>query len=423
MSKQYNQDKEQSTPPRQIQKIYTTPLFICFSIREPGKTWWWWLGRQKPYLGFSKQEKAPPASLRTSDVATEWLRSKIKGAWISQFVVDENRGYLRVDKADGEFSLLLGYKEGQLHFAECTQLSQESWNCFFSFEGTSKEVNSLDNPVDFDPVILIQEMDAAQLQQEWFKKNEKSILRKHQSKLKRKLKNIESDLEKLKSHPELYELARDLEGLKDLKELKHKGIKIKFAASDGPHLKADKIFTKAKKLKSALALQQERLEETHKILLSKTAHECFELRVPGLPWVLPGNKRRLQKVESDSHGRGKIFKLNDGTEFAIGTSAQENDHLRKSWANKDDLWLHIENITGAHLFLRDGKIPDQQTWEILASALRDHSNTQFTVINLVWTQVRNLRAVKGAAGLVRFSREKRIMVNYNPQWRNLLSLR
>lgn len=423
MSKQYNQDENQSTLPRQIQKIYTTPLYICFSVREPGKTWWWWLGRQKPFLGFSKQEIAPPAALRTSDIATEWLRSKLKGAWLRALEVDEEKGLLTLHKADGEFSLILGYKEGQLHFCECTPVSNDEWQCHLSFDGIKKSVKAQLDITDFDQQSFDLKSDAPELQKEWFAKNEKSLFRKQESKLKRKLKNIEGDLEKLNSHEELYEMARDIEGLKDVRELSNKGVKIKFATSDNPHVKADKVFTKAKKLKSALSIQKERLEETREKLIHKAEHESFEIRVPSLPWILPGNKRSVQKIESDSHGKGKVFRLNDGTEFALGTSAQENDHLRKSWAKKDDLWLHLENMTGAHLFLREGKIPDQETWEILASALRDYSNTEFTVLNLVWTQVRNLRAVKGSPGLVRFSREKRIMVNYNPEWRNMLSLR
>src|SRR5690606_30739198 len=82
MNQQYIRAEKSSMQACQIQKIYTTQLFICMAIREPGKTQWWWIGRQKPFCGIWKDDKGPEGKYRGTDVATEWLRARLKGSWI-----------------------------------------------------------------------------------------------------------------------------------------------------------------------------------------------------------------------------------------------------------------------------------------------------------------------------------------------------
>src|SRR5690606_16819794 len=120
----------------------------------------------------------PPAKLRTSDVSTDWLRAKLKGAWISELDANYAQGILKLAKADGEFTLLFGYKEGQLHFYECTKLTDApGWLCHQSYNGKSNQENEIDANKIFDSVSINEGENAFDIQEEWFDKNEKTIFK------------------------------------------------------------------------------------------------------------------------------------------------------------------------------------------------------------------------------------------------------
>ena len=115
------------------------------------------------------------------------------------------------------------------------------------------------------------------------------------------------------------------------------------------------------------------------------------------------------------------FKLLDFSDFvvAIGRSAQENDQIRRDWAKKNDWWFHIEHVPSAHLYIKKKQdfTWDPQKLTLLGSCLRDHSKYTATEVPLLYTEVKNLKGVKGKAGAVIFKNEKRLNIIYDQNWK------
>ncbi len=240
----------------------------------------------------------------------------------------------------------------------------------------------------------------------------------------RKFKNIEQDIKKLSSYGRMYEIARNTEELKFKDEIVIEGHKIKLKKGLNEYQKADLVYAKAKRFKQAMVLQQDRLNALDIVSSGVIAQSEIEFSAESLGWNLPQTKAVTEIKTDDKTGLShEEFELPGGYKIAVGLSARANDHLRKSWAKKDDLWVHIENQTGAHLFCRSENLPDQKTWELIGSILKEYSKSTLEDVHLVWTKVKHLKSVKGSAGLVRFSNEKRILIKYQPTWRKMLSLR
>lgn len=407
----------------QIQKIYTTQLFICLAIRTPGKTTWWWLGRHKPYCGIWKLESAPEAKYRGTDVVTEWLRARLKGSWIEEPVLKNDQLVIVDAKLKRKF--YLGYLDGILNFVDASE-KDGVWHYQDSKDYSLQQDHNILRGQFFDQLDAREMLRPDELLSNWYLKNQKQIIKKQEKKINRKIERIKTDLLKLNSHHDLYEIAGEPNKLLEYEKLEMNGVKIKFEKSENAFKRADKVFNKAKRLKQALSLQEKRLYEEIQRLNLKNNKEQFDIKPQSLGWKLSNAKNHFKKKIdiADAAAQDVVYiKLSSGTKIAIGLNAKANDYLRKVWANKDDIWVHIENVTGAHLFYKNTQIPTGSEWELIGSMLRDYSGIQALQVNLVWTRVRNLKAVKGFAGLVRFTKEKRIMVNYLGGWRNLLSLR
>tara|TARA_R110000868_G_scaffold55424_8_gene172348 strand:+ start:7869 stop:9116 length:1248 start_codon:yes stop_codon:yes gene_type:complete len=415
MGQEYKRDKDSSTIPCQVQKIYATPLHICVSIRVPGKTLWLWMGRKKPENRISLSEYTPPAKYRIKDVGVEWLRAKIKGKWLLSMPQVTLDNTIKLEAHGQKYSIEFGYRENRLHFIEIIG-NDEKRTVSKSFKGSDDHFDSCghennnENPIE--------KLD------HWIEKHKQSLNKKSLKKKNRKYKKIEKDIEKLSSYERMYEIAKNTEELKYKNEIVIDGHKIKLKKGLNEYQKADLIYAKAKRFKQAIVLQQDRLSALRN--LSSNNIEQLELvfSAESLGWNLPQTKSVAEiKIDDKTGLSHEEFQLPGGYLIAVGLSARANDHLRKTWAKKDDLWVHIENQTGAHLFCKSNQLPDQKTWELIGSILKEYSKSTLDDVHLVWTKAKYLKPVKGAAGLVRFSNEKRILVRYLPTWRNMLSLR
>ena len=59
--------------------------------------------------------------------------------------------------------------------------------------------------------------------------------------------------------------------------------------------------------------------------------------------------------------------------------------------------------------------------ELIGSIIRDKSNLLIEIIPLVFTQVKNLKGLKGRPGSVTLKNEKYRDVKYNRDWREIIS--
>ncbi len=384
----------------------------------PGKTEWIWMGRGRNYNILQKTSYAPESKLRTKDISIEWLRSRLKNRWLKGLTIDDENGTIQFEEAGSDSTIAFGYKDNKLHFIDMEKNS-EKWKVLSSINGQitfEQSTKLIDKYFDSIKIQAIENLN--QLNTEWIEKVQRKVESKKSKKLKNKIKNIKNDIQKLMGYEALYIDAQNTDHLANLEEYKKNGTKVKFKKNQNKHHKADLLFSKAKAFKKALQIQQAR--KLNVIETLKTIEvEVDDKKALPLNWMFKSAKKQESLPEDI---KVKYFE-NDVLKIAVGLNAKSNDYLRKAWANKDTIWAHIENVTGSHIFIKSSEVPDQNVWERLGSMLKEFSNYDPTEIHLIWTKVQYLRPVKGKAGAVRFTKEKRITVNYEREWMNLLGLR
>lgn len=401
----------------QIQKIYSTHIYICISIRLPGETIWWWLGRGGSYKQMKRSTLAPSSKLRVKDIGLDWLRARLKGHWVEAIHFDETKSILRIKSLKEEKEIVFGYKDNVLNFVDLNHTGNNIIG-FSSFNGKTMPLNeSIES--SFDTISIQPEEEPLDVNLNWIDNIALKTQRQRTRKIKSKIENIEKDIKKLNNFDQMYQAAKNLDYLKNESSYRSGRVKIKFDKTMNAHQKADLIYKKAKAFKAAIQIQTQRLEEELKKLDENQGQEVLS-KPFALNWKFNPQKRENKDVNSDL----KIKYFTTGNfKLAVGLNAQSNDYLRKSWSKKGDLWAHIENITGAHLIIKTDKVPELTDWECFASLLKDYSNYSGLVISIVWTEIQHVKPVKGKAGLVKFTKEKRVTLNYRPEWMNLLSLR
>ncbi|WP_298529346.1 NFACT family protein [uncultured Ruminococcus sp.] len=91
------------------------------------------------------------------------------------------------------------------------------------------------------------------------------------------------------------------------------------------------------------------------------------------------------------------YKSSDGFTILVGRNNRQNDQLTLKFAEKSDIWLHTQTITGSHvLILTDGETPPDTTIE--EAAVIAAVNSRGRVSNLVPVDYCLARYVKKPAG-------------------------
>ncbi|HEX9744844.1 MAG TPA: NFACT family protein [bacterium] len=109
---------------------------------------------------------------------------------------------------------------------------------------------------------------------------------------------------------------------------------------------------------------------------------------------------------------GKRYRSNDGFVIVAGTSDKSNDALRRM-ARPDDMWLHVRDIPGSHVYIlaASREIPDTTLREaamvaVFHSKAKDGSN-----VPVDYTRAKYVTPISGAGlGKVNFRRERTIRV-------------
>lgn len=233
----------------------------------------------------------------------------------------------------------------------------------------------------------------------------------------RKRRRILGDLEKVESIKFLRELAETTEDLSLLErtETIHK-VKMKFKNPD--HFKRrDEVYTKIKKLNKAKKILTLRLADTDDSLVNFVDVQMVNsLKTVSPVWKSLKNKAEVIKSAEKSYEVHDFGNLSLG----IGLSSNGNDQLRSEWAKKSDYWFHLDGDKSPHIII---KLKDlsltENVFTVVASAMISYSKMDYREANLIYTQVKNLKGVKGASGKVTYKKEKRIRVLYNENWKNI----
>jgi len=105
----------------------------------------------------------------------------------------------------------------------------------------------------------------------------------------------------------------------------------------------------------------------------------------------------------------KIFRT-DVYHIGVGLNAQGNDQLRNKWASKDDHWIHLDGLKSTHVVIKlmGNNALTPEILNIGATIVAQFSHFNDDWIPIIHTQVKNLKGVSGAAGMVIYKKEKHL---------------
>ena len=450
---QYNENfKESETKFGKIQKIYSTPHLICLVVRFKGKTTYLYLGRGSSYQGLWEGKNQPPKDFRIKDSFLEYLRKNIGNSNIIEIELDEfdkiiHLPYFKNKKVncfsffwkgkDLIFSNI--YSEADNYFIFNSWVGKKekigkkiSQDFIELYDFAKKKLDSIGRKdllksQDNNIGLSINAMDRID---SYFNRNDNKIFERLKIKrikfLEKKINRINEDIKKLDNisliESSLKELEVNLDG-KDFFILC--GKKIKFEKDWSFFKKRDLLFEKIKRFKKGREILLNRKSECENELsnvhLTQDQISVSREKVIKPFWKMKHEKLKETKKSSDLGFDEYI--LDNKIRLGVGLSSHGNDNLRRLFAKKNDFWFHLENFKSCHCIVKIENLSDitNEYFEVIGSLIRDKSNLSIQVIPLVFTQVKNLKGLKGKPGSVTLKNEKYRDVKYNINWREIIS--
>ncbi len=403
-----------------IQKIFSTTRYLAISMRSPGKTYWLYIGRGGGHEGIWYSEQAPESYLRVhKDQLLEFVRKYISGGIFHSLELDQKDRILKFNynkwgRTNSFYYFYRGresifgnnYFDGKQEIFFCSYYGKLEEKILFNhYDKLGRTELGVGKPRKLK---LLEDL----LNLE---KNQRLLNNKKRTKfLEKKSKNIEGDLSKMLSIPliekKLEKWSFELNSGNDVAELNSEkilinGFRFKFSKEMSLYKRIDLIYKKIKKLKDVKVILTNRLKEAN-LLLNEVKNSHLELSQKIIKPIWNRKKiRNTQKTNIDF----EEF-LFEGFKIAIGKNAKSNDGIRKGWAKKEDWWFHIENRPSAHAYVKSisGSIISMDLIQEVSRLLKEFTKLETSEIPLIYTQVKNLKGVKGIAGSVFFKKEKRI---------------
>lgn len=103
----------------------------------------------------------------------------------------------------------------------------------------------------------------------------------------------------------------------------------------------------------------------------------------------------------------------DGYRILVGRNNRQNDMLTLKTASKQDLWLHVQNITGSHVIVESfgGEVPQETIEEAALIAAYNSSARGSSLVPVDYTLVKYVKKPAGAKpGMVIFTNNKTLYV-------------
>lgn len=423
LEKQVKNIKEMSLSQGQIQKLYSTAFYISISIRAPGKTWHLYFGRGSGNEGMWLHDSAPPSELRRRDNFLEYFRRHLSSCSFLDVSLDKHDRIIKFDyqKFGQRQSFLWFWKGRKLYFLHYYQEQPEApFKLLLSWRGKAvvPGVQLIDLFDYFDEIGRHKDMNhdisspeissMDKLIQDELKASNLKDMTTAPNFLQRKKENIEDDLRKARQWEKLQSILDKGDEL-DMYELKVGDQKIKFEGELNPYEKRNLLFQKIKKLKRGETILTERLGSVQDQLAGKNS---IPVKQSTIPIVKPvwGEEKSLQiQAPKAANDEFKVFNL-ENCQVGVGLNAQGNDQLRNKWASKEDHWIHLDGHKSSHAII---KVPNNQvitaeSLNMAASIVAHFSHFNDEWIPIIHTQVKNLKGVSGAAGMVIYKKEKHL---------------
>ncbi len=403
-------------PLGQIQKLYSTPHWVCLGLFDGRVRHYLYVGRGASYEGLALGEGFPPAYLRVKDRFLEYLRAHIEGRRITEWVKDKKdrllllrygvderfiffwRGpklyFLHYFLKEGERKLFLSWRSSERVDLPSWEKLKTDEELFSYFD----EIGRTEHAGEIFSKRIISEY----LKEQESRRTEKGLSSTRKKFYLRKIERIEEDLKKVARWTEWREKAEAAPTYEERNNFYEKSKKWRQAEG----LLKNRL-TEAQKEKSL-----EEQKPKHLVTAEKTISPVFDKG--------DENKAALKTQKTDHEI--EIFQSGK-FKMAVGVSAAGNDYLRREWASKDDWWFHMEGERSAHLVIKTQNLSDitDELFEIIGSMIKDYSSSNFAEIPLIFAQVKNLKGIKGSKGAVTISKPRYRRILYRSDWKNKLS--
>jgi predicted ribosome quality control (RQC) complex YloA/Tae2 family protein len=409
----------------QIQKIYSTAYYVSLAVRARGKTWHLYLGRGGGHEGVWLHDSPPPAELRRKDTFLEYLRRHVSSCSFAELSVDRFDRIVRLDYMKfGERNSLLWFWKGRKLYFLHRYLEQPAAPMKLLLSWRGRAIVPGAEPGDlfdyFDEIGRLRDMkhdlvspslpDVAELLAEELRASSLKTQTSAPTFLQRKKKNIEADLRRAKQWEKLQALLDRGEPLEAVYELKVDDQKIRFEGELNPYERRNLLFQKIKKLKRGETILRERLGSVEAEL---SGAGPGPMAVSQLPIVKPiWGEEKAAAREAPKSAAGDEYRIIAGPDLQIGVglSAHGNDQLRNKWASKDDHWIHLDGLKSTHVIVKtaNGAPVPPEVLNLGASIVAHFSHFTGDWIPIIHTQVKNLKGVSGAAGMVTYKKEKHL---------------
>ncbi len=414
-----------------IQQATSSPHVITLQCRIPGKTVHLYFGRGAQYQGFDYSELKLPASFRVQDKFLQFARHYWRGMKILDIESDSKDRVIRMKGVkEGIVQEIIFFWRGRdLFFAHIKYLNEEI-EVFRSWEGKVKEVWSEGEELSLE--ILFKDLGFAEVDfgekdndfqiSKYLEDHDGKGTDKKDQSYSKKMKTLQkmkgdllllNEIEKLRPWTD-----RDLE---DVKEVGAGRFKVSFRGIEGHYKKREYLYDKMKGWEKSRKLVKDRIfkleNEKGKTVKNKEDSIFKDYKIIQPIWNYEKNKTTVKSQQN-------CIEINyKGIKCYLGRRAQENDFIRKEFGKKEDMWLHLEGMKSGHMIVKNGNQNlEVEDYQILSSALVDLNGIVINDIPIVYTQVKNIKPVKGSPGMVIYKKEKHLKVHFEPEWRQKLTV-
>ncbi len=397
----------------------------------PGTTYYLYFGRGAQYQGFDFSKSKLPQEYKVQDKFLQFARHYWRGMKIVDLEVAQKDRVLRVKgaKESSLVEMIFFWRGRDLFFAHIKYLGDQI-EVFRSWEGKVKE--AWIEGQDLDLSLLFKDLGFAEVDfgnkdsefniDDYLAIGNGEVLAKKSLKYSKRMKT----LQKMKG--ELI-LLNGVDALrpwteKDLEEVKSVGdgrFKVSFRGLEGHFKKREYLFDKIKGWEKSRKLVKDRIGKIEKEASEvKSATDSYQLKDQKIIQPIWNYEKKKTTIQGHQNYIEILYK---GTKCYLGRRAQENDYIRKEFGKKDDIWIHLEGMKSGHMIVKNSGVNlEVDDLQILSSALVDLNGIVINEIPIIYTAVKNLKAVKGSPGMVTFKKEKHLKLYFDDQWRQKLSI-
>lgn len=187
------------------------------------------------------------------------------------------------------------------------------------------------------------------------------------------------------------------------------------------HELAARFFELAKKLERKLEGTRKRLAELERLAAedAQSGGEGQSARAHSKRKPVAESSTSKPSLLQQAEARGRSLAIADDLVFYIGKSAEDNLRLLRR-AQSFDYWFHVRGRTGAHGILRRarGRVVSEAELQACARALVEQSLKKRAVdlrgesFDVSLCEVRFVKPVKGAKGLVHFTHDRTLRAKF-----------